>query len=301
MNELSKKSGVSARSAHIKPKSGNLAEGHLSGPQEKALPPGDRVVKERAGERIKFDLLIHDFKVPLAVVEAGLDALVGRPEKYGPLTPAQTLVIKRVRRNIKVIQTLVNDALELGRSEAGVMNPVRFRLPQLVLGAMAEMFDIADGNFSERISACDDLSSMRNLLGRHGVVLLVDDALWHETIFLDESKIRQILRNLLNNAFKYRKDKVELGFEKQGDTLLISVADDGEGIPSVFHEKIFESYFQIDSEEICSVRGHGLGLAGVMVLVEDMKCKLSLESERGRGARFTVRVPLDGCRSEAPE
>ena len=73
---------------------------------------------------------------------------------------------------------------------------------------------------------------------------------------------------------------------------MFSVRDDGEGIPSIYHEKIFESYFQMNATDMCSVRGHGLGLAGVMVLVEDIGGKLFLESDEGKGAKFLVHIPL---------
>jgi two-component system, OmpR family, sensor kinase len=83
-----------------------------------------------------------------------------------------------------------------------------------------------------------------------------------------------------------------VAIEKQYDHLMLSVADDGEGIPEIYHKKIFESYFQLDVSDTHAVRGHGLGLAGVMVLVEDMGGRLNLESEEGRGAKFLVTVPL---------
>lgn len=249
--------------------------------------------KFRSRERIKLDLLIHDFKIPLAVIEAGLSSLLGRPEKYGPLTPAQAPVIERALRNTKVIQTLVNDALELGRSEAGIINPVPVTPSQLVEQTLVEMFDLTDGLFSEKIKSCENLALMRDALRERGILLRIGEDLWCETLCLDQSKIRQILRNLLNNAMKYRRNTVELKIEAHGGYLVISVADDGEGIPPRFHERIFESYFQMDASDICSVRGHGLGLAGVMVLVEDMGCRLSLESDRGKGTRFIVEIPLD--------
>jgi len=97
---------------------------------------------------------------------------------------------------------------------------------------------------------------------------------------------------LLNNALKYRKRKVELRIEHRGDTLLVCVADDGDGIDESYHQRIFECYFQMDQEGSHCVRGHGLGLAGVMVLVEDMGGQLTLKSDVGKGASFSVTVPL---------
>jgi signal transduction histidine kinase len=96
----------------------------------------------------------------------------------------------------------------------------------------------------------------------------------------------------LNNALKYRKNRVELQLNIQNGYLDISVSDDGEGIPAIYHQKIFECYFQLPIADTCSVRGHGLGLAGVMVLLEDMGGELILESDKGTGATFKVKIPL---------
>ncbi|MDQ1336696.1 MAG: Histidine kinase [Thermodesulfobacteriota bacterium] len=245
-------------------------------------------------ERIKIDLLIHDLKVPLAVIEAGLVSLMNKQDKYGPVTEQQARVFARVLRNTKVLKTLVNDALELGRSEKGVVNISRFRLSSLIEEALEEIFDLTDANVSEEIKRCDKLSRIRDMLETRGVVLCVAEELWGEEICQDHAKVNQILRNLLSNALKYRKKVVELKVDRTDTSLILSVKDDGEGIPAAYHQKIFECYFQMepDSKGSCSVRGHGLGLAGVMVLVEDLGGNLFLDSDEGRGTRFLVKLPL---------
>ncbi len=243
-------------------------------------------------ERIKIDLLIHDLKVPLAVIEAGLTSLLNRREKYGPITEKQEKVLRRALRNNKVIKTLVNDALELGKSRQGIINSSNFRISSLIEDALVEMFDLSYCNTSEEIKNCMDLEVLKNVLNQKGVLLLIDEELWGQEVCLDAAKVRQILRNLLNNALKYRKECVELVVEKRNDCLAFSVRDDGEGIPSTYHEKIFQCYFQMDATENGCVRGHGLGLAGVMVLIEDMGGSLFLESNEGKGATFLVEVPL---------
>jgi signal transduction histidine kinase len=70
------------------------------------------------------------------------------------------------------------------------------------------------------------------------------------------------------------------------------VKDDGEGIPADYHQRIFECYFQMDAKNSSCVRGHGLGLAGVQVLLEDMGGQLFLESDLGKGATFFVKIPF---------
>jgi two-component system OmpR family sensor kinase len=243
-------------------------------------------------DTIKLDLLIHDLKGPLAVVEAGVSGLLTRPEKYGSLTQDQEKVMIRTLRNVKLLQALVNDILELGRSRAGVANITASKISDLIEQSLVEIFDLVDQGTAERIKICTGLPQLRKALEEKGIALFIDEVLWCQELFLDETKIRQILRNLLYNALKYRKNSVELVVEKQYDHLLFSVADDGEGIPKIYHKKIFESYFQLDVSNTHAVRGHGLGLAGVMVLVEDMGGELRLESEEGHGAKFSVTVPL---------
>jgi two-component system OmpR family sensor kinase len=243
-------------------------------------------------EKIKMDLLIHDLKGPLAVIEAGISSLLTRREKYGPLTEKQNKVLVRTLRNTKVVQTLVNDALELGRSREGVVNVTCSSISNVIEQSLVEIFDLIDRDTSERIQICGDLPRLREALEESGIMLFIDADLWCQKVFLDEAKIKQILRNLLNNALKYRKSQVEVVVDRRNDHLLFSIKDDGEGIPQIYHKKIFESYFQLDATDSHTVRGHGLGLAGVMVLVEDMGGELFLESDEGQGAKFLVKVPL---------
>ena len=244
-------------------------------------------------DKIKIDLLIHDLKVPLAVIDAGIISLLKRPEKYGEITEKQQKVLTRVLRNTKTIQNLVNDTLELGRSNEGIFHLTNIRLSSLINQAMLEMFDFTDCSASENIRSCEGLAQIKEILQSREILLSIDEELWCQEISLDVGKTTQILRNLLNNALKYRRKQVGLELHMEDDCLILVVEDDGEGIPSSYHEKIFESYFQMDAAAVNTVRGHGLGLAGVMVLVEDMGGKLSLESDEGEGARFEVTIPLN--------
>jgi two-component system OmpR family sensor kinase len=268
----------------------------VHGAEEGHGPPEieDRSKLEAASGRnkIKIDLLVHDLKVPLAVIEAGVSTLLNRREKYGPLTEKQEKVLVRALRNTKITQALVNDALELGRSRAGVINASHFKVSYWVEQSLMEIFDLVDFGISEDIKQYSDLAGLKGALREKGIALVVDEDLWCEEVCLDEPKMRQIFRNLLSNALKYRKDRVEVHVEKRGDHLTLSVKDDGEGIPAAFHNRIFECYFQLDSVDSCPVRGHGLGLAGVLVLVEDLGGRLLLESDAGRGATFSVELPF---------
>ena len=245
-------------------------------------------------ERIKIDLLIHDLKVPLAVIEAGLTSMMNRQEKYGPITEKQERVFRRALRNTRVLKTLVGDALELGRSGEGILFISNFRLADLLEETLVEILDLTDTAISEKLKKCENLVQFKKTLEEKGVVLSIDEALWDQEICQDETKVKQILRNLLNNALKYRKTLVELKVNCKEGFVVFSVKDDGAGIPIAYHKKIFECYFQLEATSTCSVRGHGLGLAGVMVLVEDLGGEMLLDSDEGQGAKFLVRIPLKG-------
>jgi signal transduction histidine kinase len=245
-------------------------------------------------QRIKFDLFIHDLKVPLAVIEAGVISLLEREEKYGPLTEKQKKVLYRVLRNTKITKSLVNDAMEIGRANMGIISREAFAVSGLIEEALVEIFDLTDQTAADCMRDCSSLQALKHILLDKGIRLHIEERLWQEEVNLDESKMRQILRNLLNNALKYRQQNVDLIIRKKDNnkTFSITVSDDGQGIPQSYHKQIFECYFQMDMTEQHCVRGHGLGLAGVSVLVEDMHGTLSLRSDTGKGATFIVDVPL---------
>lgn len=246
-------------------------------------------------DKINIDFLIHDLKSPLVVIEAGISALLNGTKKYGPLTEKQEKVLKRALRNTKFTQTLVKDTLELGRSTEGVFKIVACRLSNLVLQVLVEVLDRADAKTSENIKDCVDLSHLREILQDKGISLFINEGLWFREIYLDELKTKQIFRNLLSNALKYRKSRVELALEEKEGCLVFSVKDDGQGIKPIYHKKVFDCYFQADGTNYlneCGVRGHGLGLACVKILSEDMGGKLFLESDEGKGTKFLVKVPL---------
>lgn len=243
-------------------------------------------------KEIKIDLLVHDLKNPLTVIRAGLDGLLSRTDQYGPLTPKQEKVLTRLMRNTRAAQLLVNDALELGKSAEGIIHRTEVSVSRLVRQALEDIFDLTDCEVSDGLRSCDDLETLQAAVGPRGLALRIDDRIWRQTFFLDAAKIRQILRNLLSNAFKFKKERVELSWRGDRSRVRFSVKDDGQGIPSSHHQKIFDSYFQLDPEDAHLVRGHGIGLAGVLQLVRDMGGSLELVSDTGKGAEFIVKLPV---------
>jgi signal transduction histidine kinase len=251
----------------------------------------DKVKMNR--KRIKTELIVHDLKNPIAVIEASVDSLIRKADRENSLTDHQIRVLSRVLRNSKIAMSLVNDILEVGRSSEGIFNKDRFKCFEYIMFPFIEIFDLIDPQAAEKIGRSEILADFAGVLESHDIRVNMDESVWSQEIALDIRKVRQIFRNLLSNAMKYRKKEIVLDVSLDDTNFIISIKDDGKGIEKEYQEKIFEKYFQLGDERNCCVRGHGLGLAGALVLVEDMGGIMTLESEKDKGARFTVRLPLD--------
>ena len=241
---------------------------------------------------IKTEILIHDLKVPISVIDAGAKSLLNRQGSYGPLTDKQIKVLKRIIRNTLITQRLVNDVMELGRSREGVMITSDFPISVLVTSVLMEIFDLSDPAVAEDIRKIKTYNELAQAVQASGARLSFDPKVWKTMVHLDEAKVRQVLRNLATNAFKHRSSFVEISGSIEENQLTLKVKDDGRGISPTDHQRIFETYFTTGSSIETAIQSHGLGLAGVMVLLKDMGGTLRLSSDNGKGAEFIVKIPL---------
>ncbi|MBU0969399.1 MAG: HAMP domain-containing histidine kinase [Proteobacteria bacterium] len=241
---------------------------------------------------IKTEILIHDLKVPISVIDAGAKSLLNRQDCYGPLTEKQIKVLQRIIRNTLTTQRLVNDVLELGRSREGVMITSDFSVASLVIAVLVEIFDLSDPNIADLIRKVESYAELEQVLNPAGVRLGFDKTIWKTMVHLDAAKVKQILRNLVTNAFKHRVHLVEILGIIEEKQMILKVRDDGRGIPPANHQRIFETYFTTGGSIESAIESHGLGLAGVMVLLKDMGGGLLLKSDDGKGAEFIVTIPL---------
>jgi two-component system phosphate regulon sensor histidine kinase PhoR len=115
-------------------------------------------------------------------------------------------------------------------------------------------------------------------------------------IVCDENKLRQVLTNLVDNAIKYSPDggSVEIRLASRDGECWIEVADEGLGIPNSELERIFEKFYRLDPQQTLGIGGSGLGLYICRELVERMNGRLEVDSEPGKGSRFTVALPAGG-------
>jgi signal transduction histidine kinase len=110
----------------------------------------------------------------------------------------------------------------------------------------------------------------------------------------DDSRLRQVARNLIGNAIKYTPPggQVAVTAEARGNTVQVTVQDTGIGIPPADLPHIFDRFYRVQTDATRDIEGNGLGLAIVKAIVEQHAGQIAVESTVGQGSRFSFSLPL---------
>lgn len=261
-------------------------------PQPNQEEPETTDRPEQFFREIEIQFLIHELKDPISIVETGLRTLLEKKEKFGPLLPKQENTLKRTLRNTKKAREMLNNLLEIGRSESGCFICSHFQPAKSVYQAMKDSLEIMTGPLSEEIGKYEAEKDTLELLTRNGIHLDISPRISNIEIFQDEVKFRQIVGNLLKNALHHRREKLEIKMDLQGDVVSLTVSDDGPGVEPDHHEMIFKRYAQVKECSIVPRKGHGLGLAGALILAQCLGGDIKIVSEQGQGAAFCLTLPV---------
>ena len=237
-----------------------------------------------------FDLLIHDLTGPLSVVSTSTDNLLHKAERYGPLTDQQKRIIERILRNVHKGQTLLREMIEIFRSEERLFQKEHFLIEKTLQDSLLDVLEMTVPHAAEKLCLVENHEAFRHGLKEHGISIEITGKYCESPFCHDEKKIQQILRNLMSNAMKYRREWMGVKISGEGD-LVVMVEDDGIGIPLEDQKVIFGRFVRLNNEKAPYVPGLGLGLTGIKALVEAMKGEITLESQEGVGTRFIVRIP----------
>jgi PAS domain S-box-containing protein len=215
-------------------------------------------------------LMSHELRTPLNAV-LGFSQLLERQD-FGPLNERQVRYVFNIRSAGQHLLSLVNDLLDLSKVAAGRMEFV------------AEVVDVQ--------SVFDDsLTSIRLAAEAKGLTLeqSVEPGL---TAYADDVRLRQVVVNLLSNAVKFTQTGgISVKAAAVGDQTCIEVTDSGIGIPTDKQSRLFVEFSQVDSSLARTQQGSGLGLALSKGLITGMGGSIKVDSEEGKGSKFSVLIP----------
>jgi PAS domain S-box-containing protein len=223
----------------------------------------------------------HELRTPLHTV-IGFSELLAE-ELKGPLNDDQKRFVRHIHKDSQHLLALINDILDLSKIESGKLQ------------LHPEALDLGD--------AIDDAISSIRQAGAEKSIEISSGVKGPLVIAGDRLRVRQILYNLLSNAVKFtpKGGKVRVEAERVGEAAQVSVSDNGIGIPREEHESIFDTFHQVRSANAAKQEGTGLGLPITKRLVEEHGGHITVESEPGRGSRFTFTLPLERAHEESSD
>jgi signal transduction histidine kinase len=241
---------------------------------------------------IEIEFLIHELKDPVSVIETGIRMLLERRETLGPLSPRQEKTLKRVLRNAQKARVMMHGLLEIGRSQAGCFACSSFQLVPTVRDILMEAVESVCPPVFDQIDSLDSPEEIHEYLSSQCINMHMDPEISGLELIQDEVKFRQIAGNLIKNALHHRKGRVDIGLGCRNRTMWLEVSDDGPGIGAEHHEMVFRRYTRIKADDALSRTGHGLGLAGALILAQSMGGTIEIISRKGKGATFRLILPL---------
>ena len=214
----------------------------------------------------------HELRTPLSILRGYIETLVDSPETS---REELTRILQIMERHSKRLGLLVDDLLSLAQLESSTttLEIDQVRLP--------ELFDHILRDWKEKLGE-------KNL---KVIVYLSQDA---SPIRADETRLQEVLYNLLENAVKYSRENGEIRVQaaRRGSEIVLSVSDDGIGISKDDLPRIFERFYRADKARTRELGGTGLGLAIVKHIAQLHGGRVEAESEPGRGTSIRVVLPI---------
>lgn len=229
-----------------------------------------------ANERLKDELVStvsHELRTPLSSLRGFSELLLKR--EYPPEKQKQFLAI--IHNESTRLTALINDFLDLQR-----------------IGSGQQTYNVERLDISSVLR--ESLSVFQREESPHSFHLEAPDTL--PLVCVDGDRIRQVLTNLISNAVKYSPQggAITVHAFSEPDRIVVSISDQGVGIPAEAKPKLFNKFFRVDNRETRSIGGTGLGLALVKDLIEAHGGSVWVESKLGQGSTFSFALPLTTSR-----
>jgi signal transduction histidine kinase len=223
----------------------------------------DRLEKAAKAQRQFVSDASHELKSPLASMRTQLEVSLTHPHQANWREVAANVLEENLR-----MQHLINELLELARMDE--QDPSSYVGEQQIL-------DLDDIVFTE-------VKTIRTRRVR-------TDGVSAGQVRGNPSQLRQMLRNLLDNAVRYAREEIRVGLETMREQVILVIEDDGPGIPPQERKRIFDRFARVEESRSRSVGGTGLGLAVVQGIVQRHGGKITVGRAGIGGARFEVILP----------
>jgi signal transduction histidine kinase/CHASE3 domain sensor protein len=213
----------------------------------------------------------HELRTPLTSISGYLELLAD--EEAGDLNATQVTMLDVIARNTRRLRDLIEDMLILSKIESGAFSTRR------------EPVDLA--------SLAENAVAVIAPAAAKAQVDLRTDVLGPLPLHANPEQLDRVLMNVLANAVKFTPagGSVNLGARREGDEVVVTVADTGMGIPENEHKALFTRFFRASNAVRQAVPGTGLGLAIVSTIVDNHDGRIDVRSAEGEGATFTIRLP----------
>ncbi len=218
--------------------------------------------------------LAHDLKNPLSVIQGYLHLITDGI--LGELSRPQTEIIHHMDQACKVMMRLLEDLMDISVIESGHLE-----------------LDLQETSLSEYLQDCHLTNQILAQMKSIELVLEIDEDL--PVVRMDPDRMDQVLNNLISNAIKFSHPNTTTTISARvvDDEVLISVADQGQGIPEEELSKLFTQFGRTSVRPTSGERSVGLGLAIVKRIVEAHGGRIWVESEVGRGTVFTFTILIE--------
>lgn len=236
----------------------------------------NQLIKQRQISEIKTDFInnmTHEFKTPIATINLALDAI------------KNPRVIEDKDKVMRYLQ-MIKD--ENKRMHAQVENVLRIsKLEKKELDITKEsnnLHDIIEDAIEHVSLIIDD---------RNGKITTHFNA-DRSTVLLNDVHFTNVIVNILDNAIKYSPENpiIDIVTENVKEFIIVKIKDQGSGMSKAAQKRIFEKFYREHTGDVHNVKGHGLGLAYVKRIIDDHNSEIFVESEKGKGSTFIIKVPL---------
>jgi two-component system phosphate regulon sensor histidine kinase PhoR len=235
-----------------------------------------QLIRQKQISEIKTDFInnmTHEFKTPIATINLAVEA-IRNPKIMGD-TEKVSRYLNMIRDENKRMHAQVENVLRISKLEKNQLDISKER---------ADAHDMIRKAIAHVELIVQD---------RGGYVKAHLDAERSE-VLANQTHFGNVIVNILDNAVKYSPDapKIDVFTEVANNYLVIRVQDQGAGMSKVVTKRIFEKFYREHTGDIHNVKGHGLGLAYVKKIVEDHQGEVYVESEKGKGSTFYIKLPL---------